>query len=80
MDTQDGSTHRPRYRWPWFLLAAVILGVVLAIVWMTAAIREVQEQRDPMYPGPRPSATPASGTNARVPESIRDALPGEVRS
>ena len=33
------------YRWPWFLLAAVLLGIVLAIIWVAyAANREKQER------------------------------------
>src|SRR6266850_2805385 len=35
-----------RYRWPWFLLVAVILGIVLTIVWVLGAIRNVRRIRD----------------------------------
>ena len=33
---------RRRYTWPWFVLAAIILAVVLAVAWMS---REVQRAR-----------------------------------
>jgi len=35
-----------RYQWPWFVLAALILGVALAVVWMTFAVRQARETRD----------------------------------
>jgi len=41
----DNEINRPRrYRWPWFVLAAVVAGVLLAIAWMSYAVyREKQE-------------------------------------
>jgi len=36
----------PRYRWPWFLLAAVILAVILTALWVWGAVRKVQRIRD----------------------------------
>jgi hypothetical protein len=38
---------KPRYTWPWFLLAAVILGVVVTAIWLGALVRQTREQRDP---------------------------------
>jgi hypothetical protein len=35
-----------RYKWPWLVLAAVVLGVVLAIVWMSFAVKREKEERD----------------------------------
>jgi hypothetical protein len=35
-----------RYKWPWFMLAAVVLGVALAIVWMSFAIHREKQERD----------------------------------
>jgi len=46
----------PRYRWPWFVLAAFLLGVVLAVLWMTYAIRRERQQRD--VNAPLPAAAP----------------------
>jgi len=34
------------YRWPWFVLAAVLLGIVLAVVWVGLAVKKVEQQRD----------------------------------
>jgi hypothetical protein len=33
------------YKWPWLLLAAVVLAVVLAILWVSFAAREVERER-----------------------------------
>jgi hypothetical protein len=37
---------RPTYRWPWFVLAAVILAVVLAVLWMSHEIERTRRIRD----------------------------------
>ncbi|HXE42014.1 MAG TPA: hypothetical protein VN516_03230 [Candidatus Baltobacteraceae bacterium] len=34
------------YKWPWVVLAMVVLGIVLAIVWMSFEIRKVEQQRN----------------------------------
>ena len=36
---------KPRYIWPWILLAGVLLGIVLGVIWLTAEVRRVKEQR-----------------------------------
>jgi hypothetical protein len=46
----------PRYRWPWFALAAVVLFIVLAVIWVTLAAEKVERQRD--YSAPISSGTP----------------------
>lgn len=60
MEENETNSTTPRYRWPWFVLAAVILGVVLAVVWMSVAVRRIRDQRtaDP-FAAPR-----STGTNA----------------
>jgi len=45
------------YKWPWFVLAAVVLAVVLAVVWMSYAVKHEREQRD--FSAPLPGGTPA---------------------
>jgi hypothetical protein len=40
------------YKWPWFVLAAVLLGIALAIVWMSFAVRKVERERDGSAPLP----------------------------
>ena len=65
---------KPRYKWPWFVLGAIVLGVVLAILWMiceiqrTKSIREGSEVRSP-----KEGRNPKQGRRARqhfgVPQS-----------
>jgi hypothetical protein len=47
---------RRRYKWPWLVAAAVLLGIVLAIVWVSFAVKKVEQERD--VNGPLPSSTP----------------------
>ena len=35
-----------RYKWPWFLLAAILLFVTLAIVWMSFAVHREKQERN----------------------------------
>ena len=44
----------PRYRWPWFAAGFVVLGIVLAVVWMSFAVKKVERERD--YNAPLPSS------------------------
>jgi hypothetical protein len=41
-----------RYQWPWFAAAAVALGVALAILWMSFAVKKVERERDVNAPLP----------------------------
>jgi hypothetical protein len=41
-----------RYKWPWFVLAAFVLFVLLAIVWMSFAVRNVEQERGVNPPPP----------------------------
>jgi hypothetical protein len=41
-----------RYKWPWFVLAAVALGIILAIAWMTYAVHREKQERDFSAPIP----------------------------
>ncbi|HEX9047326.1 MAG TPA: hypothetical protein VF988_09895 [Verrucomicrobiae bacterium] len=53
----DESNKTPRrYRWPWFAAAAVLLGIVLAVVWMLFAVKKVERERD--LNSPLPATTP----------------------
>jgi hypothetical protein len=41
----DEIPPKRNYKWPWFVAAAAVLGIILAIVWMSyAALREEQER------------------------------------
>jgi len=48
----DRSEPKPKYTWPWFVLALVVLGVVLFVVWVSAEARRLHRQRDPYSVSP----------------------------
>ena len=48
----DPKGNPQRYQWPWFVLAAFLLGVALAIVWMSFAVHREKEERDVNAPLP----------------------------
>ena len=49
----DEDNQNPRrYKWPWFVLAAVLLGIVLAVVWVSFAVKKVEQERDLNAPVP----------------------------
>jgi hypothetical protein len=50
MDDRNESPQR--HRWPWFVLAAFLLAVALAIVWMSFAVRGEKQERDLNAPLP----------------------------
>jgi hypothetical protein len=54
----NGSNENPRrYKWPWLVAAAVILGMVLAVIWVSVAVKKVERERD--YNAPLPGSAPA---------------------
>ncbi len=56
MNEPGDNLPRPNYKWPWFAAAAAVLAIVLAIVWMTFAVKRVEAQRD--FSAPLPSSAP----------------------
>lgn len=46
-----------KYKWPWFVLAAVILFIALAVMWMSIAVHKEERQRD--FGTPLPASAPA---------------------
>jgi len=42
----DENKNPRRYKWPWFVLAAVLLFVALTVVWMSFAVRRERQERD----------------------------------
>jgi hypothetical protein len=50
MNEPDGNPRR--YRWPWLVLAAFLLGVALAILWMSFAVHREKQERDFNAPVP----------------------------
>jgi bacteriorhodopsin len=41
-----------RYKWPWFVLVAVLLFVVLTVVWVSFAVKKVERERNVSVPVP----------------------------
>jgi uncharacterized membrane protein YqiK len=39
------NQQQPRRLWPWFVLAAVVLGIILFIVWVWFAVQKVKWQK-----------------------------------
>lgn len=51
MDSPPQSTQpRPRYLWPWYLAAAVLLGVVIAVFAIRAEANRVKQQKQYQLP------------------------------
>jgi hypothetical protein len=44
-DASRNSTRR-RYTWPWFVLAAFVVAIALAMLWLSFEIRRTQRIRD----------------------------------
>jgi bacteriorhodopsin len=46
--TNEPGGHSPKrnYKWPWFALAAVLLFLALAVLWMCFAVRREKQERD----------------------------------
>jgi hypothetical protein len=66
-ETGNLSVNQPqrRYAWPWFVLAAVLLAIALAVLWMSKEIERTRLIRDlnaPAAPADRgaTSLAPAS--------------------
>ena len=56
------SRERRRYTWPWFVLAAVLLAIALAVAWMSKEIERTRRIRDlnaPAAPVSRGATSPA---------------------
>ena len=52
MEKQNDRAPKLNYRWPWFVGAAV----VLAVVWLSFAVKKVERERD--FSTPLPSSAP----------------------
>jgi putative heme-binding domain-containing protein len=77
----DDNNARPRYRWPWFVLAALVLGAVLVVVWMSAAVRQIREQRESnpwSLPGSRNGKTSTASTNVLLAGFLDALAPGDA--
>jgi hypothetical protein len=57
MDEKNQVERPQRYVWPWFVLGAFVLAIVLAILWMSVLVHRVREQREyNLYPAPKQPA------------------------
>jgi hypothetical protein len=46
MNAPENNLPKQKYKWPWFVLAAVLLGAVLAVLVVASAAKKVEQQRD----------------------------------
>jgi hypothetical protein len=60
-DQPAGGGKRRRYTWPWFVLGAVVLAIVLAIAWMSKEVARARRIHDLNAPAPQ--------TNQAVPDA-----------
>jgi len=51
-DGPNDNSPRRNYKWPWFVLAAVVVFIVLAVVWVGIAAKKVEQERDVTAPVP----------------------------
>ena len=62
---QPDPQEKRRYAWPWFVLAAVLLAIALAVLWMSKEVeraRRIHDLNSPAAPAPR-------GATSLVPSS-----------
>ncbi len=48
-----------RRNWPWLLLAAIVLGALLAILWLSLEVRRLKERRQYYIPSEATNSPPA---------------------
>ncbi|HVU09608.1 MAG TPA: hypothetical protein VHG89_13835 [Verrucomicrobiae bacterium] len=48
----EGNENRRRYKWPWFVLAGVLLFIAMTILWMSVAVHRERQERDLNAPLP----------------------------
>ena len=57
MTNDTGNLPEPRtkrrYTWPWFVLAAFLLAIALAILWMSKEVERARRIHDSNAPAPR---------------------------
>jgi hypothetical protein len=56
MSDQNEKPPSPRYQWPWFVLGAFLLGLALAMLWMSFEVRRVKQERNVNAPPPASGA------------------------
>lgn len=58
-DDEKPEASAPKYVWPWFVLGAVLLGIVLSVLWLSHEIERTRQIRDLNEP---PAQTSTNGT------------------
>ena len=48
--TDPNRASATTYRWPWFILGAAILSILLAFLWMTREVQRTKRIRDASAP------------------------------
>jgi len=77
MDDKNQTEPPPHYTWPWFVLGMVLLGFVLAGIWMSVLVHRISQQRDfnmwstPASRAPKTNSAPAK-TNSASPGAQAD--------
>jgi len=54
-ETNPNAEAPRRYTWPWWVLGAVLLAIVLAVLWMSQEIARTRCIRDLNAPAQQPS-------------------------
>jgi len=52
-ESEKRSAPRKRYVWPWFVLAAFVAAIALAVLWLSAEIERTRRIRDLNAPAAR---------------------------
>lgn len=41
----DDKMPKRHYKWPWIFWGMIVLGIILAIIWMSFAVQKVERER-----------------------------------
>ena len=64
MAKKPNNVPTPHFRWPWVVLAAFVLAVALAVLWVSAEVRRTKQRREFTFqPADSDSAKPRQSTS-----------------